>query len=342
MSFEVADVERKITSILKVLDGIQQPMGSRLIAQRLNNYGIELSERAVRYHLKLMDIRGLTELVGNREGRTITEKGRTEIKKALVKEKVGYAITRIELLAFRTDFDYRNKQGIIPVNISLFPRSEFNKALLAMKPAFDGGYCVSQLVAVIEPNQKAGDFIVPEEKIGLVTICSAVINGALLKAGIPMDSKFSGILQIVEHKPKRFIEIIHYNGCSLDPSEIFIRARMTSVTGAFSTGNGEILANFREIPAFCMPVAERVLEGLEASGVKGVLVKGDTSQPTCEVPVDLNRVGLVLIGGLNPVAAAQEVGIEAENHSMSAMMDYQRLVPFTDLLSHITPTLSQT
>ena len=54
------------------------------------------------------------------------------------------------------------------------------------------------------------------------------------------------------------MELIYYAGSSLDPSEVFIRARMTSVTGVSRTGNGKILANFREIPALCRPIAEEV------------------------------------------------------------------------------------
>jgi repressor of nif and glnA expression len=57
-------VERKVIAILKVLSDSQEPLGSRVIAYRLRDFGIELGERAVRYHLKLLDERGLTSSVG--------------------------------------------------------------------------------------------------------------------------------------------------------------------------------------------------------------------------------------------------------------------------------------
>jgi len=44
-----------------------------------------------------------------------------------------------------------------------------------------------------------------------------------------MGSRFAGILQIKKGVALRFVEIIDYTGSSLDPSEIFIRGRMTSV-----------------------------------------------------------------------------------------------------------------
>ncbi|OGO40356.1 MAG: hypothetical protein A2147_00900 [Chloroflexi bacterium RBG_16_57_8] len=332
MSFERRDVDRKILSILKVLESFQEPAGGGTIAQRLKDHGVTLTERAVRYHLRMTDERGLTRLVGNRDGRIITDKGLAEIKDALVKDKVGFAITKIELLAFRTTFDHETRSGDLPLNLSLFAKPDFHKALLAMKPAFDSGLCVSQLVSVAGAGQRIGDLTVPEDRVALGTVCSIVINGALLKAGVPMDSRFAGILQVHNRKPLRFTEIIHYDGCSLDPTEIFIKAGMTSVNEAMYTGSGEILANFREIPAICLPVVERVLLGLRKAGIEGVLVKGTPSEEVCGTAVGPNKIGLVLIGGLNPVAAAQEVGIEAQNHSMSTVAEYRSLMTFAELL----------
>jgi repressor of nif and glnA expression len=332
MGFENHDVERKTLGILKVIDALNKPAGARVIAHSLEDQGISLSERAVRYHLQLTDERGLTELVGRHDGRVITDRGKDEIRAAMVKDKVGFAISRIELLAFQTTLDYEQGSGSVPVNISLFRKDRFGKALKAMKPVFDRGLCVSPLVAVIDGGERIGDIVVPDGEVGLATICSVVVNGTLLKAGIPMDSRFGGTLQLQRHKPLRFTEIVHYDGCSLDPSEIFIRAKMTSVRETASSGSGEILANFREIPAACRPLADRVLEGLSRARVGATVTMGNTSEPLCEVPVEPNKIGLILIGGLNPVAAAYEAGIEAENHSMSTTMDYQRLVDYREVL----------
>jgi HTH-type transcriptional regulator, global nitrogen regulator NrpRI len=331
MGFETQDIERKTVSILKILGDSQSPLGARVIAQRLKGRGIELGERAVRYHLKLMDERGLTRLVGRRDGRVLTEQGIEETRDALVKDKVGFAISRIELLAFRTNFDLEKRSGQIPVNISFFSSKKFSKALQAMKPAFAAGLCVSELVAVASEGQKLGELVVPEGRMGLATVCSIVINGTLLKAGVPLDSRFGGILQMQNHKPVRFVELIHYTGCSLDPSEVFIRAKMTSVREVVGRGQGRILANFREIPAICRPVAEQVISKLKDAGMNGLLAMGNTSEPVCEVSMELNKVGMVLIGGLNPVAAAEEAGIEAETHAMSTVMEYRNLIRFREL-----------
>ena len=110
MGFETQDVERKVLAILQVLGESREALGARIIARRLKDHGIELGERAVRYHLKLMDERGLTRLVG-RDGRLVTDSGIEEIKSALVRDKVGFAMSRIELLAFRTTFDGDRRRG---------------------------------------------------------------------------------------------------------------------------------------------------------------------------------------------------------------------------------------
>ena len=327
---ETQEVERKVNAILKILSESQEPIGARVIANRLKDYGIELGERAVRYHLKLMDERGLTQLIG-RDGRLILKPGVEELKSALVRDKVGFAISRIEMLAFRTDFNLDKHIGSVPVNISFFPKEKFSKALQVMKPIFSAGLCISKLVAVAEEGQSLGELVVPQDKIALATVCSIVVNGTLLKAGVPMDSKFSGILQIRDNKPLRFVELIHYSGCSLDPSEVFIRAKMTSVQQVAKSGEGEILATYREIPALCRPIVEEVIEKLNKAGLGGLLVMGNASETVCEIPVELNRVGIILINGLNPVAAAAEAGIEAENRGMSTVLEYQSLVNINDL-----------
>src|SRR4030042_5689126 len=171
MSFESSDIERKVLSILKILGSSQQPQGARVIARQLKDLGIELTERAVRYHLKMTDERGLTRLVGRRDGREITELGQTELKKALVKDKVGFAFARIESLAFRTNFNFKTRTGLIPVNISIFAKEHFRKSLKIMKNIFKAGLCVSDRVAIASEGETVGDTIVPEGKTALATVC---------------------------------------------------------------------------------------------------------------------------------------------------------------------------
>ena len=326
------EVERKAISILKILSKSPQPLGAKLIARQLKEHGVELGERAVRYHLKLMDERGLTRSVERWDGREITPLGIEELSNALVTDKIGFVLEKIELLAFRTSFDVERRSGLVPVNISFFPKEKFTEALQAMEGAFKVGLCVSDLVAVATEGERLGEVLVPKDKVGLATVCSIIINGSLLKAGVPIDSRFGGVLQIRNNQPLRFVNLIYYSGSTLDPSEVFIRAKMTDVQGVVEKGEGKVLANFREIPAQCQSLVEKVTNQLKEVGLGGLLIMGNTSEVACGISVGLNRAGVVLLGGLTPVAAAEEAGIEVENHAMSTLLEYQDLVKFQNLV----------
>jgi len=325
-----SDVERKVVAILKVLSESSEPLGSITIARQLERHGIFLSERAVRYHLRITDERGYTQPLG-RDGRMLTPKGLEELKIAMAPAQVGFIIERLELLTFHTDFNPETRTGRVPINTSLIDRSEFEKAIEVMAGAIKAGLCVSELVAVASEGEKLGAVVIPAGKIGLATICSVVVNGVLLKSGVPIESRFGGVLEVVDRKPRRFTAIINYDGTSIDPSEQYIRSRMTSVNETAKTGNGRILANFRELPAPARSIVEEKITLLKEAGINGVCFLGNTSEPACQIPVGLNRIGMVLLGGLNPLAAAVEAAVEVDNIGESGLIDFEQLQSFWEL-----------
>ncbi len=324
------DTEKKIVTILRILSESSEPLGSITIARELERYGIFLSERAVRYHLKITDARGYTQSLG-REGRMLTPQGLDELKVALAPDQVGFILEKLELLAFNTTFDPVTRSGRVAVNTSLIDKASFGKAVSAMKDAFKSGYCVSDLVAVAGEGEKIGDIIVPKRKVGLATVCSVTINGVLLKAGVPIESRFGGVLEIREGKPRRFVAIINYAGTSLDPSEQYIRAGMTSVSEAVKSGSGKVLANFREIPAPSRRIVEGIIQDLRNAGIGGVYVLGNTGQPVCQIATGMNRIGVVLLGGLNPLALAVESGINVDSYAESGLIEFDKLSSFWDI-----------
>jgi len=326
---EGTEVERQRMAILRIIANSRRAVGSKVIARLLKeNYGIVLSERGVRYHLNLMDERELTAKVSRRDGRVITPEGLAEIEDAMVADKVGFVIDRIELLSYQVTFNPSNRTGKLPINISLLPEKDVQAALKVMSAALKVKLSASNLVAIAREGEKLGEMVVPEGKVAFATVCSLVINGALLKAGIPIDSRFGGILQFRNKVPLRFTDLIEYSGSSLDPSEIFISGQMTSVQDVLSRGEGKILANFREVPSICMDDVNTVFESLANAGVNPPLITGDAGKPVCGVPVGLGKVGLVLIGGLNPVAAAVEAGLGITSKAMSGLIEYSQLVDF--------------
>ncbi len=223
-------MNKTMISILKILDkNPDKILGSREISRQLKFYGVELSERTVRYHLKILDERGFTKVFGN-EGRMITQKGREELSQALVSEKVGFVSSRIETLSYLTNLDIEKMEGDIILNVSFIQEDKLKEAIEVMKAVFLSPYVMSDRVVLRRSGERIGELTVPEKSVGLGTVCSVTINGIFLKAGIPVASKFGGVLQI-NNEPLRFTALISYEGSSLDPLEIFIKSKMIRCEG---------------------------------------------------------------------------------------------------------------
>jgi repressor of nif and glnA expression len=318
-------------AILKVLDRHRDTIiGSREISRQLGEHGVELTERTIRYHLRIMDERKLTRVFG-KEGRKITRKGIDELANAQVSDRIGFIINKIETLSFQTGFDLDAEQGGIILNVSCFPKKSAKDAVKVMKPVFASPYVMSDRVALAEEGESIGDIIIPEGMVGIGTVCSVTINGIFLKQGVPITSRFGGLVEVDEEGPFRFTSLISYEGSSMDPLPIFIKSGMTSVTKAVKQSAGNILASFREIPVVCVEKALELQERLNSIGIGGVLMIGNPNQPLLEMPVGMDKAGMVVVGGLNPVAALEESGIKTENNAMAVLMDYAELAPFKEM-----------
>lgn len=325
-------MNKTMLAILKVLN--KQPdkiLGSREISRQLKMHGIELTERTVRYHLRILDERGFTKVFG-KEGRLITQKGKDELSQSLVSEKVGFVISKIETFSYLTNLDLEKKEGDIILNVSFFPEKKLKEAIKIMRPVFESPYIMSNKVVMHRGGEKIGDIIVPKGQVGFGSVCSVTINGIFLKAGIPVTSKFGGVLQIENSEPSRFTALISYEGSSLDPLEIFIKSRMTDVMSAVRNHNGKILASFREIPVVSIEKAKELSSQMKKKDIGGILLIGNPNQPLLEMPVSMDKAGMVIVGGLNPIAALEEAGILTVSKAMSTLYKFFDLVEFREIL----------
>lgn len=330
-------MSKTVHSILKVLEQSQSDIvGSREISRQLKQHGIELTERTVRYHLKIMDERGLTKVYG-KEGRRITDRGREELSQALVSDRIGFIISKIDALSYQSSFDIDNNRGEVVLNISLFPASRFDEAVEIMRPVFASPYIMSDRVVIASEGQALGLNVIPEGMVAIGTVCSVTINSVFLKAGIPVASKYGGLVQVVDGAPSRFVSLISYEGSSLDPLLVFIKSKMTSVREVVQRGTGKVLASLREIPVVSLDRARQLDAKLHALGIGGLLMIGNPNQPALEVPVGMDKAGLVVVGGLNPVAALEEAGLETQSKAMSMMVEYSQLKPFEQAVREFTP-----
>lgn len=326
---------KKQTSILSVLRASDKPLSSSKISEELLALGHEISERTVRFYLKQMDHDGLTQHVSKR-GRQITELGLSELESSQTVERVGFLSTHIDRMTYRMHFDLNNRSGMVVVNITLVEPKQLEPCIHMMSKVFQEGYAMGHLITLLKPGERISHIAVPEGMIGIGTVCSITLNGVLLKYGIPTNSRFGGLLELQNKKPTRFVEIITYDGTSIDPLEVFIRSGMTDYLGAINTGNGRIGASFREFPAESRDLVEELASSLQEVGLGGFMRIGLPGQTLLEIPVSEGRAGAIVIGGLNPVSILEETGVRVYSRAMAGLIDFNRLFHYEELESRIS------
>ncbi len=323
-------VDRVRNAILKALSEDDAPAGAAKLAVRLRAMGLDPRPRTVRAHLLELDREGLTVMVSRRQGRRLTDRGRRELTNADAFSKLGFVAAKVDDLGYRMSYSTRSGRGTVVANMALIRDRDLSRALLNVVPAFRAGLSVSDQMAVVRAGEQIGGFTVPLGSVVLATICSVTVNGVLLSSGIPVTSRFGGLLEMRDGAPMRFVDVIEYRGTTVDPLEVFIGAGMTEVSQCAKTGSGIIGASFREIPAGAAGLARRVLARLRERGLGGDLAFGEGSLPLFDIPVTEGRTGLIVIGGLNPLAVLREAGIPSTTRSLSGLADISAFMPFED------------
>lgn len=327
-------MNRTMFTILRVLDKYGDIVGSIELSRELRSHGIELSERTVRHYLKLLDQMGMTKVQGKR-GRMITEKGKSEVTKAFVTERINFVISKIDSLSYLTDFNVDTLEGNIILNISFFSEKKLKDVVRIAAPVFASPYVMSNRIILVKGGDRIGDVQVPRGCMGIGTVCSITLNGIFLKSGLPVTSRYGGVVEVEGGIPKRFTSLISYDGSSMDPLEILIKSGTTDVAGAVAGSNGRILASMREIPVASIREAEVLKEKMFHKGLGGSILFGKPNQPMLDVPVGIDKVGMLVVGGLNPIAAVEEAGISTESKAMSTLCEYSRLLAFNDAVSNL-------
>ncbi|MGD0650974.1 MAG: NrpR regulatory domain-containing protein [Verrucomicrobiia bacterium] len=315
-------------AILKALEEIGRPAGAARIQERLLTTGSRLQQRTVRFYLLELDREGLTRCVSRRAGRELTEQGRHELECANIIQKVGFIASRIDSLVYRMTYDPRVGAGTIVSNLALIPKDGLVRALEIMRPVFLHRLGMGTRLAIIEEGETLGATTVPRGQIALGTVCSVTANGILLKQGIPVVSRFGGLIEIQDRRPVRFVAVIEYSGTTLDPLEAFIRAGMTQVRECVRTDSGVIGVSFREVPAAAVAAVRRIKEEMNHQGLDGILAIGTPNQPLFDIPVAEGRAGLIVSGGLNPIAALCEARMEVTFHSLAEVEDIAQFADF--------------
>ena len=323
-------ITRKKNAILSIMKDMERPLRSSQITRELLSQGHDISERTVRLYLQDMCDEGLIEKADKRCHR-ITERGLFEFEATNTIERVGFLSAKIDQMTYRMDFNLNTRTGTVVVNTTLADPRQVSRCLSMINKVYADGYAMGHLLTFLGPGERIGQLTVPEGMIGIGTVCSITLNGVLLQHGIPTNSRFGGVLELRERKAVRFVEIIMYDGTSIDPLEVFIRSGMTNYIGAIKTGNGRIGAGFREFPAESRERVEGLAIKLERAGLGAFMCIGRPGQPLLDIPVSEGRVGAVVIGGLNPVSILEETGYRVHSRALSGLIDFGRLFHYSEM-----------
>ena len=107
-------------------------------------HGIDITERTVRYHLRILDERGYTEVFG-KEGRKITGKGKAGVKTCLYQRRLA-VISKIETLSYQTTLDLKTLDGDVILNISYFPEEKPKAAIEVFDSCFSSPNSMSDRI----------------------------------------------------------------------------------------------------------------------------------------------------------------------------------------------------
>ena len=326
----MSESEYRMIEILRVLAKREQPTGSKVIADELKEKGFNLGERAVRYHMQILDEKGYTEKKGY-SGRVITDLGREKLEKGLIYDQVDFIYSKFEEMIYLTDFTYMTQQGNVVINTSTIYNEE---SINIMKEIYKSGLSVSPYVNIKE------DKITGE--IEVTTICGTTIDGVLLKEGIPTQPQYGGLLKIEDYKPVKFTEIISYKKTSVTPLDAFANSNLTSVLDVINNGCGLIPANFRLIPGVARERTIEILNELTKIGIGGVIGLSEEGEDLLGLPVPEGMVGMAIIGGITPFCAVKEMGEDIDLRIAENLYDFNSLKPITSkMISPLKPPASQ-
>ena len=323
----MSESEHRMIEILRILNEQNKPTGSKLIADELKSKGFNLGERAVRYHMQILDEKGYTERMGY-SGRQITDLGREKLEKGLIYDQVDFIHSKFEEMIYLTDFNYMQQSGNVVVNTSTVYNEE---SINIMKSIFESGLSVSPFVHLNRVGNR--------DEIEVTTLCGTTIDGILLNEGIPSQLQYGGLLQIENSMPTKFTDLISYKKTSITPLDAFSDSNLTSVLDVIKKGSGIIPANFRLIPGISREKTIELIDNLNKIGIGGVLGVSKEGKDLLGIPVPDGMVGIAIIGGITPFCALKELGEKIDIKIAEEITDFKTLSPITTTIHKTLSTI---
>ncbi|NMB80024.1 MAG: DUF128 domain-containing protein [Methanomicrobiales archaeon] len=312
--------ERKYIEILRILKDHRDPMGAKRLSELMAERGFVLSDRAVQYYLSYLDSMGFTEKVGNM-GRILTPAGIAESDNALVGDRIGFVISKLERLAYRSTFDPATGTGDVAYNLSVVPKASFEKAQAVFDAVAKSGCGFFKSYKIIEHDPR-----IPPGHVGFITLCSISMDGVFQRKGIPVKMAFGGRLEIERGVPLQFRDLIGYRGTTIDPLELFISSGLTSIADYTRTQTGIALANVREVPAPAKSMVEETIRLMNDCGFVFPITMGTQVFNLMKTP---HRISIVAFSGLNYIGNCVEHGIEIKTEIGAGNIRFSKVLDGT-------------
>jgi len=308
--------ERKYLEILRILKDHQDPMGAKRLSEILAERGFVLTDRAVQYYLRYLDEMGFTRKVGN-TGRVLTREGMAETESALVDERIGFIISKLERLAFRSTFDPATGTGDVAYNLSFVPEEEAAGLVRSFEKVSRAGYGFFSHCRILDRDPR----IAPGQ-VGILSLCSITLDGVFQRSGIPVTMAYGGRLAFEGGKVKGFLDLIGYRGTTIDPLQLFISAGLTSIREVVASGTGVALANVREVP---VPAQEHARDLLSQMGGWGFTAPVGMGNQVFNTPQTPHHVSIVSYSGMNMVGHGIEEGYRIRTEIGAGTIPFSRM-----------------
>ena len=233
------------------------------------------------------------------------------------------AISKIRDAIYDVTFDPKRMDGKVIANISYVDSNDLDSVIDIYRRLHRWGLSIGPYIKIVDENTGG--------KVGILTICSITIDGVLLKSAVPSNPIGGGVLYVESVRGVRFTDFLKYESTTMDPLETLAGMGLTSIMKVVETGSGRILANVREVPMIAKDDVETLLGDMVDAGFSGVIEVGEPNTDIFDIPTGRDHFGIVIAGGINPLVAADEMGIAVENHAMRQIVEISEMERISDV-----------
>lgn len=150
------------------------------------------------------------------------------------------------------------------------------------------------------------------------------MDGVFQHNGIPVKMAYGGTIRVIDKKPVEFVDLIGYQGSTVDPLQLFINSGLTSIGPCIAEGNGIVLANIRQIPGSSWDRASDLISRMQNCGFRFPVIMGRGK--VYNLMTDPGRISLVSYSGMNSIGFAAEEGYKLSTEIGAGTIPFSRVI----------------